>query len=45
MPFECQIIKIFDFLVEVAGIEPAAPSLRTRCSPAELHPQYDLILF
>jgi hypothetical protein len=38
-------IDAFVKLVEVAGIEPAAPSLRTRCSPAELHPQFPDILF
>lgn len=27
------------YMVEVKGIEPSTPSLRTRCSPAELHPQ------
>lgn len=25
-------------MVEMAGFEPAALSLRTRCSPSELHP-------
>ena len=25
-------------MVEMAGFEPATPSLRTRCSPTELHP-------
>ena len=25
-------------LVEVRGIEPLAPCLQSRCSPAELHP-------
>ena len=26
------------FVVEVKGIEPLAPCMQSRCSPAELHP-------
>ena len=29
-------------MVEVRGIEPLAPCLQSRCSPAELHPRYYL---
>ena len=27
-------------MVEMRGFEPPTPALRTRCSPAELHPHY-----
>ena len=32
-------------LVEMAGFEPATPSLRTRCSPTELHPHGKIISY
>ena len=28
----------FKLVVEVKGIEPLAPCMQSRCSPAELHP-------
>ena len=30
-------------MVEMAGFEPATPSLRTRCSPTELHPHSNIL--
>jgi hypothetical protein len=31
-------LKSLKSLVEMKGFEPSTPALRTRCSPAELHP-------
>ncbi len=31
-------LKYLNSLVEMKGFEPSTPALRTRCSPAELHP-------
>ncbi len=36
------LIISWNHLVEMKGFEPSTPALRTRCSPAELHPHNPL---